>query len=216
MNRILRQSLWVLALGVAFTGLSTTSLAAAVPAQQGQDQDRNQNPDRNEGQYQRANFQQGVQDGQHDRQYGGNRSDHQQPNDPNDLRAYEEGYRQGFRNTAPNQQEYRNAPLSFFEQGVRDGQHDRQFGGNRSDHSQPRSGRNLRSYRDGYKQGFRNTASTQQYDRRENVNYFEQGLRDGRSDRQNGGSRSDHQQPSDATDLQAYRDGYRQGYRNNG
>jgi hypothetical protein len=207
MNRILKQSLWVLALGVAFTGLSTTSLAAAVPALQ--DQDRR---DRNDNQYQRANFQQGVQDGQHDRQYGGNRSDHQQPNDPNELRAYEEGYRQGFRNTAPNRENERTAPLTFFEQGVRDGQHDRQYGGNRSDHQQPRNGNNRRSYRDGYKQGFRNTASYQQYDRRDNVNYFEQGLRDGRSDRQNGGNRSDHQQPNDANDLRAYRDGYRQGF----
>jgi hypothetical protein len=44
------------------------------------------------------------------------------------------------------------------------------------------------------------------------VNYFEQGLRDGRSDRQNGGNRSDHQQPNDANNLRAYRDGYRQGF----
>jgi hypothetical protein len=157
MNRSLKQSLWVLALGLAFTGLSATSLTAAVPAKQGQDQDRNQNRDRNDNQYERANFQQGLQDGQHDRQYGGNRSDHQQPNNANDLRAYDEGYRQGFRNTAANQQYGRTAPLTFFEQGVRDGQHDRQFGGNRNDHQQPRNGSNRRAYRDGYRQGYRTT-----------------------------------------------------------
>src|SRR6266850_987235 len=99
MNRNLKQSLWVLALGIAFTGLSTSSLAAAVPAQQGQDQDRNQNRDRNDNQYgDRGYFQQGLQDGEHDRQFGGNRSDHQQPNDANDLRAYRDGYKHGYRN----------------------------------------------------------------------------------------------------------------------
>jgi predicted neuraminidase len=48
------------------------------------------------------------------------------------------------------------------------------------------------------------------------VNYFEQGLRDGQSDRQTGASRSDHQQPNDPNDLRAYRDGYKQGFRDTG
>jgi len=101
MNRNLRKSLWVLALGIAFAGFSTTSRAAAVPAQQGQDQDRNQNLDRNDNQNEvRTYFQQGLQDGQHDREFGGKRSDHPQPNDANDLRAYRNGYKQGFRNTS--------------------------------------------------------------------------------------------------------------------
>jgi hypothetical protein len=37
-------------------------------------------------------------------------------------------------------------------------------------------------------------------------------LRDGQSDRQNGGNRSNHQQPSNGNDLRSYQDGYRQGY----
>jgi hypothetical protein len=47
----------------------------------------------------------------------------------------------------------------YFHQGVQDGQHDRQFGGNRSDHPQPADAKELRAYRDGYKQGIRNTTS---------------------------------------------------------
>jgi hypothetical protein len=89
MNRNLKQSLWVLALGIAFTGFSVTSRAAALPAQQGQNQERNDN---------QVYFQQGVQDGQHDRQFGGNRSEHPQPSDANELRAYRNGYKQGIRN----------------------------------------------------------------------------------------------------------------------
>jgi hypothetical protein len=100
MNRNRKQSLWVLALGIAFTGFSAPSLSAAVPAQQDQVRDRNQNPDRNDNpRGDRAYFQQGFQDSQHDRQYGGNSSDHQQPNNANDLRAYQDGYKQGFRNS---------------------------------------------------------------------------------------------------------------------
>ncbi len=105
MNQSLKLSLWVLALGIAFTGLSTSSVTAAVPAQQDraqQDQnlDRNQNQNRSDNQRgDSAPFQQGFQDSQHDRQYGGNRSDHQQPKNANDLRAYQDGYKQGFRNT---------------------------------------------------------------------------------------------------------------------
>ena len=100
MNRNLKQSIWVLALGIAFTGFSATSLAAAVPAQQEQDQDRNQNRDRTEDQKRdKVYFQQGVQDGQHDRQFGGNRSEHPQASDASDLRAYRNGYKQGFQNT---------------------------------------------------------------------------------------------------------------------
>ena len=215
MNRNLKQSLWVLALGIAFTGLSTSSLAAAVPAQQGQDQDRNQNRDRNDNQYgDRGYFQQGLQDGQHDRQFGGNRSDHQQPNDANDFRAYQDGYRQGFRNTTPDQQNYRSRSVNYFEQGLRDGRHDRQYGGNRRDHQQPNNRNDRRAYQDGYKHGFRNIASNQQYDQGRSLNYFEQGLRDGQHDRQYGGNRRDHQQPNDRNDLRVYQDGYRHGYRN--
>src|SRR6266478_4705113 len=98
MNRNLKQSLWVLALGIAFTGFSTTS-RAALPAQRDLDQDRNQNRTRNDNpKGDRVYFQQGVQDGQHDRQFGGNRSEHPQPNDANELRAYRDGYKQGIRN----------------------------------------------------------------------------------------------------------------------
>ena len=96
MNRNLKQSLWVLALGIACTGFSVTSRAAALPAQQEQDQDRSQSRNRNDNQ---VYFQQGVQDGQHDRQFGSNRSDHPQPTDVKDLRAYRDGYKQGIRNT---------------------------------------------------------------------------------------------------------------------
>src|SRR6266481_5577615 len=99
MNRNLKKSIWVLALGIAFTGLSTPSLAAAVPAPQ--DQDRNQNRDRNDNEVgDKTYFQQGLQDGQHCRQYADNHSDRQQPYNANDLRAYQDGYKQGFRNTA--------------------------------------------------------------------------------------------------------------------
>ncbi len=219
MNRNQKQTIWVLALGIAFTGLSTTSLTAAVPAQQypaQQDQDRNQNRDRNDNQYgDRGYFQQGLQDGEHDRQFGGNRDDHQQPNNGNDLRAYQDGYRQGLRNTSPEQQTYRSRSVNYFDQGVRDGQHDRQFGGNRRDHQQPNRGNDARAYQDGYKHGFRNTAYNNEQDyRSRRVNYFERGLRDGQYDRQYGGNRRDHQQPNDANDLRAYRDGYKHGYRN--
>ncbi len=101
MNRNLKQSLRVLALGIGFTGFSTASRVAALPAQQGQDQDRSQNQTRNENQKgDRVYFQQGVQDGQHDRQFGSNQSDHPQPNDAKNLRAYRDGYKQGIRNTA--------------------------------------------------------------------------------------------------------------------
>src|SRR6266403_1073096 len=101
MNRNLRKSLWVLALGIAFAGLSTTSRAGAVPAQPEQDQDCNQNRNRTDNRKgDQVYFQQSVQDGQHNRQFGSNRSEHPQPNDANDLRAYRDGYKQGFRNTA--------------------------------------------------------------------------------------------------------------------
>jgi hypothetical protein len=40
-----------------------------------------------------------LQDGQHDRQYGDNHIDRQQPYNADDLRAYQDGYKQGFRNT---------------------------------------------------------------------------------------------------------------------
>src|SRR6266403_1977198 len=104
MNRNLKQTIWVLALGIAFTGLSTTGLTAAVPPHQypaQQDQDRNQNRDRNDNQFgDRGYFQQGLQDGEHDRQYGGSRTHHQQPNDANDVRAYRDGYKHGYRNIA--------------------------------------------------------------------------------------------------------------------
>ena len=100
MNRNLKQPLGVLALGIAFTWFSASGLAAAIPAQQGRDQDHSQNRDRNDNQKEdKRYFQQGVQDGQHDRQSGGNWSDHPQPNDAKDLRAYRNGYKQGFRNT---------------------------------------------------------------------------------------------------------------------
>src|SRR6266403_1153142 len=151
MNRNLKKSVWVLALGIAFTGLSTTGIAAAVPAQQGQDHDRNDH------QYgDRGAFQQGLRDGQHDRQFGGNRDDHQQPNDASELQAYRDGYRQGFRNNPSNQDSYRTRNVNYFDQGLRDGQHDRQFGGNRDDHRQPDDANGLRAYQDGYRKGFRN------------------------------------------------------------
>jgi hypothetical protein len=213
MNRNLKKSVWVLALGIAFTGLGTTGITAAVPPQQGQDHDRNDHQNGNRG-----SFQQGLRDGQHDRQFGGNRDDHQQPNDANDLQAYQDGYRQGFRNTAPNpnyEENNRGRNVSYFEQGLWDGQHDRQYGGSRSDHQQPGGGRDLSAYRKGYKQGFRNNASNQDTYRGRGVNYFDQGLKDGQHDRQFGGNRDDHRQPDDANGLRAYQDGYRKGFRNN-
>src|ERR1700674_5427300 len=218
MNRNIKQSLWVLAFGIAFTGLGTTSVSAAVPAQQdqgqGQDQDRNQNPDRNDEQRgERWSFQQGVQDGQHDRQYGGNRSDHRQPSDLNDRRSYRNGYKQGFQNTAYIQQNGRRERVNYFEEGVRDGQHDRQFGGNRRDHQEPNNAHNRGVYRDGYKQGFQNLVPVRQEDRTIVVNSFEQGSRDGQHDREHGGNRNDHQQPNDANELRAYQNGYQQGFR---
>ena len=132
MNRNLKQTIWVLALGIAFTGLSTTGLTAAVPAQQypaQQDQDRNQNRDRNDNQFgDRGYFQQGLQDG-------------------------------GFRNIAYNEQQaYRSRRVNYFERGLRDGQYDRQYGGNRTDHQQPNDANDVRAYRDGYKHGYRNIA----------------------------------------------------------
>jgi len=218
MNRNIKQSLWVLAFGIAFTGLGTTSVSAAVPAQQdqgqGQDQDRNQNPDRNDEQRgERWSFQQGVQDGQHDRQYGGNRSDHRQPSDLNDRRSYRNGYKQGFQNTAYIEQNGRRESVNYFEEGVRDGQHDRQFGGNRRDHQEPNNAHNRGVYRDGYKQGFQNLVPVRQEDRTIVVNSFEQGSRDGQHDREHGGNRNDHQQPNDANELRAYQNGYQQGFR---
>jgi len=163
MNRNLKQTIWVLALGIAFTGLSTTGLTAAVPAQQypaQQDQDRNQNRDRNDNQFgDRGYFQQGSQDGEHDRQFGGNRTDHQQPNYGNDARAYRDGYKHDFRNTAyNNEQDYRSRRVNYFERGLRDGQYDRQYGGSRTDHQQPNDANDVRAYRDGYKHGYRNIA----------------------------------------------------------
>jgi hypothetical protein len=222
MNGNLKQSLWVLALGIAITGLYTPNVSAAAPArqepgQQDRDHDRNQYQDRNyEQRGERWFFQQGVQDGQHDRQYGGNRSDHQQPSDVTDRRAYRNGYQQGFRNTAYIQRNDRRERVNYFEVGVRDGQHDRQYGGNRSDHQQPGNGNDRRVYRDGYKQGFRNAVPVRQADRTIVVNYFEEGSRDGQHDRQYGGNRNDHQRPNDANDVRAYEEGYNQGFRNAG
>jgi hypothetical protein len=207
MNRNLKQSLWVLALGIAITGLYTPIVSAAAPA----GQDRN-----DEQRGERWSFQQGVQDGQHDRQYGGTRGDHQQPSDVNDRRAYRNGYKQGFHNTAYIQRADRRQSVNYFEEGVRDGQHDRQYGGNRSDHQQPGSGSDRRAYRDGYQQGFRNAVPVRQADRAIVVNYFEEGSRDGQHDRQYGGERNSHQQPNDANDLRAYEEGYNQGFRNAG
>jgi hypothetical protein len=219
MNRSLKQSLWVLALGFAFTDFSTSSLAAAVPAPQNPDQEhyRNQDQDRNDNQQgPRWFFQQGLQDGRHDRQYGGSRSDHRQPSASDDLSAYRDGYKHGFRNIPTSQQEYPTRVMNYFDQGLQDGRHDRQYGGNRSDHQQPRNSNDLSAYRDGYKHGFRNIPTNQPQRQEVNMNYFEQGLRDGQSDRQTGASRTDHPQPSDANDLRAYRDGYKQGFRDTG
>jgi len=64
MNGNPRQSLWVLALGIAITGFYTSNVSAAAPArqepgQQDWDHDRNQNPDRNDEQRgERWSFQQ--------------------------------------------------------------------------------------------------------------------------------------------------------------
>ena len=97
MNRNLRRTLWVMALGVAFAEFGTPSRAAA---QQGQEQDRDKNQERQENQNgDKKHFQQGFQDAQRDRQVGGNRNGHPRPSDANDLRAYEDGYKQGSRNT---------------------------------------------------------------------------------------------------------------------
>src|ERR1700687_2123466 len=138
MNRNLKQSLWVLALGISFTGLSTTSLAAAVPAQQDQDQYRNQDQDRNDNQRgARWYFQQGLQDGRHDRQYGGKRSDPQQPRNSNDLSVYRDGYKHGFRNIPTSEPQRQEVIVNYFEQGLRDGQSDRQTGASRTDPPQP-------------------------------------------------------------------------------
>jgi hypothetical protein len=52
------------------------SRAAALPAQRGYDQERSHYRESSDNQ---VYFQQGVQDGQHDRQFGGNRSEHPQP-----------------------------------------------------------------------------------------------------------------------------------------
>jgi hypothetical protein len=147
MNRNLRMTILVLALGFAYTGFSTPGLAAAAPAQQDQEHGWNGNGDHHDNRNgDEGYFEQGLRDGQHDRQYGGNRSDHQQPRDSNDLRAYQDGYRQGFRSN----------PRSWFQQGLRDGQHDRRYGGNRSDHQQPGNRNDLSAYQTGYREGFRN------------------------------------------------------------
>ena len=100
MNRNLRRTLWVTALGVAFAGFGAPSRAAAVPAQQSQEQDRDKKEERKDDQSgDKKHFQQGFQDAQRDRQVGGNRNGHPRPSDANDLRAYEDGYKQGSRNT---------------------------------------------------------------------------------------------------------------------
>ena len=95
-----KRSLWVMALGMAVAGFGTPSRAAAVPAQQGQEQDRDKKEERKDDQNgDKRHFQQGFQDAQHDRQSSANRSEHPRPSDANDLRAYEDGYKQGSRNT---------------------------------------------------------------------------------------------------------------------
>jgi hypothetical protein len=95
-----KRSLWVMALGMAFAGFGTPSRAAAVPAQQSQAQDRDKNQERKDDQNgDKKHFQQGFQDAQHDRQFGANGSEHPRPSGANDLRAYEDGYKQGSRNT---------------------------------------------------------------------------------------------------------------------
>ena len=100
MNRNLKRSLWVMALGMAFAGSATPSRAAAVPAQQSQVQDRDKNQERKDTQNgDKKHFQQGFQDAQHDRQVGAKRSEHPRPSAANDLRAYEDGYKQGSGNT---------------------------------------------------------------------------------------------------------------------
>ena len=89
-----------MALGMAFAGFGTPSGAAAVPAQQGQGQDRDKNQERKDSQNgDKEHFQQGFQDAQRDRQVGGNRNGHPRPSDASDLRAYQDGYKQGSRNT---------------------------------------------------------------------------------------------------------------------
>ena len=93
-----KRSLWVIALGMAFAGFGTPSRGAAAPAQQSQDRDKNQERKDNQN-VDKKNFQQGFQDAQRDRQVGGNRNGHPRPSDANDLRDYEDGYKQGSRNT---------------------------------------------------------------------------------------------------------------------
>jgi hypothetical protein len=101
MNRNLRKSIWVSTLGIAFTGLSTPSLVAAVPAPQDQDQDRNQNqPATTLKLGIERTFSRACRTGSMIVKYGDNHSDRQQPYNAEDLRAYQDGYKQGFRNTA--------------------------------------------------------------------------------------------------------------------
>ena len=89
-----------MALGMAFAGSGMLSRAAAVPAQQGQEQDRDKNQHYKDNQNgDKKHFQQGFQDAQRDRQVGGNRNGHPRPSNASDLRAYEDGYKQGSRNS---------------------------------------------------------------------------------------------------------------------
>lgn len=83
MNRHLERSLWVMALGMAFAGSATPSWAAAVPAQQSQEQDRDKNQQYKDNQNgDTKHFQQGFQDAQHDRQVGAKSSEHPRPRTP--------------------------------------------------------------------------------------------------------------------------------------
>src|ERR1700730_5145819 len=95
-----KRSLWVMALGMAFAGSASPSRAAAVQPQQSQEQDRDKSQERKDNQNgDKKHFQQGFQDAQHDRQVGAKRSEHPRPSGANDLRAYEDGYKQGSGNT---------------------------------------------------------------------------------------------------------------------
>ena len=95
-----KRSLWVMAFGMTFAGFGTPSWAAAVPGQQSQAQDGDKKEERKDNQNgDTKHFQQGFQDAQDDRQSGANRSEHPRPSDANNLRAYEDGYKQGSRNT---------------------------------------------------------------------------------------------------------------------
>ena len=145
MKQQLRQGLWMLALAVLFTMFGVPTLARA-QSQEGLEHGQGHNKDRdnrNDGAYNdadrynnNASYQQGMRQGEHDRQRNRERRYRYYSNNNQDRQAYAAGYDRGYeswnglRGERGNDQFGRNANPGFrmgYTDGSTDGQNDRRL-----------------------------------------------------------------------------------------